>query len=154
MGLVAVSGKQVEALNSHCSDNNYPDLVYLSVKLIAEPHDENDVALLYRNIHYFDSPLFDYNMRSADLMDNFHHHAESAHDRHVENLSKYNVKNIVDIVLNVIFILLEIVHDLLILFLIISDAGKYSFVIESRRGGPLAYSLIHSPEAACNSLQI
>lgn len=52
------------------------------------------------------------------------------------------------------FFLLEIVHDLLILFFIISDAGKYSLVIESLRGGTLAYSLIHSPLAACNSLEM
>lgn len=49
--------------------------------------------------------------------------------------------------------LLDIVHDLRILFFIISDAGKYSLVIESRRGGPLAYSFIHSPLAACSSLK-
>lgn len=44
------------------------------------------------------------------------------------------------------------VHDRRMAFLMISEAGMYSLVIESLGGGPRAYSFIHSPLAACISL--
>lgn len=86
IGDAVVSEIPAEPLNSHCSGNSYRDLVCLWVVLIGEQLAGNDVVSPYRNIHCFDSPLFGYNMRSADLLDNFHRRDVSEYDRHVENL--------------------------------------------------------------------
>lgn len=84
----SISATPVVASNSHCSGNNCPDSVYLLVMLTVGRHDVSDAVLPYRNIHCFDSPLFDYSKRSVDSMDNFHRRDVCEHGRHVENLKR------------------------------------------------------------------